>query len=615
MVRQRFHLVVLLLMLALHGAMAFWVERDQTILLLASFAGLNLFWFLTWFDSKITIKEVLALGLLFRVVYLVHVPALSDDVYRYLWDGKLVVGGISPSECTPKQWLAQQPFFDPEGLFPLLNSKEYYSVYPPVQQVIYAFVNLISGQNILLQLVTLRLLVILAEFGSMVLILKLLRRYKRPVEELMLYALNPLIIIEFVGNLHGEVFMVFFLLLFMWLWVKDKLILGSIAFGLAVLTKLLPLMFLPAIIFKMKWNRGLLFGFLVGLVTVLGFLPMANMDQLIQMNDSLKKYFLSFEFNGSIYYLIREIGFWWKGYNIIHLSGKIVPFIVLGLILGLSILKRKQWNLPSFIMFIWMAYYLFATTVNPWYVAVLVPFSILSKYRSAFLWTLLIPLSYHAFRDGTVQESPFVLWLEYLPVYSWLIYEVGLLNALLRWWTKRKAAVKWNRIQGIFSEGDNVVDIGCGNGALSLKMNESGINVIPIDVQNNSLHARIQPTIYDGSNLSSVVNSKVDAIQMITILHHVDDPEKLIRESAQLTDKLIVMEDVYSSSWQELVTHVTDSIVNLEFIGHPHANKTDADWKQLFLKNGFELKAFQSDQFLFFFRQNTYVLKKKNRNN
>ena len=610
MVRQRFHLVVLLLMLVLHGAMAFWVEREQTLLLLGSFAGLNLFWFLTWFDQKISVKQVLILGLLFRAIYLFHVPVLSDDVYRYLWDGKLLLEGISPFQFTPKEWLTENPLYDIEGLYPFLNSKDYYSVYPPVQQVIYVLVNAIAGQSILLKLITLRLLVILVEFGSTILILKLLKHYKRHMAELMLYGLNPLVIIEFTGNLHGEVFMVFFMLLFLWFWVSNRILLGSIAFGLAILTKLLPLMFLPAILLKMKWNRGLVFVILVGLITVIGFYPMVNSDQLVNMYSSLQKYFMSFEFNGSIYYLIREFGYWWKGYNIIHVAAKVLPVIVLGLILGLSLLKRKRWNLPTVFMFVWMIYYLFATTVNPWYAAVLIPFSIFSQYRSAFLWTLLVPLSYHAFTKNGVEESSLILWLEYLPVYGWSIYEMGLLDLLLRWYTKRKAAVKWSRLKRVYSKGEKVVDLGCGNGALSLKMGEQGIDTSSVDVQNKSLFKAVKPILYDGSDLSFVGTSKVDAIQMITMLHHVEDPEKLIRQSSELTDKLIVMEDVYTAPWQELITHVTDSIVNLEFIGHPHSNKTDAQWKALFLKFGFELKEFQSERFLIFFRQNTYVLEK-----
>jgi len=348
------------------------------------------------------------------------------------------------------------------------------------------------------------------------------------------------------------------------------------------------------------------------LITVLGFLPVANADHLVNINDSLQKYFLSFEFNGSIYYLIREFGFWWKGYNIIHLTGRVVPIIVLGLILIISFLKRKQWNLPTMFMFIWMIYYLFATTVNPWYVAVLIPFSIFSQYRSAFLWTLLVPLSYHAFAKNGVEESAWMLWLEYIPVYGWLMYEIGLLNSPLRWYARRKAAVKWNRLNNVFSKGEKVVDLGCGNGALALMMNESGIKVTPVDVQNKSLYQEITPIIYEGEDLRPVLKSKVDAIQMITMLHHVKDPEQLVKNASEFTDKLVVMEDVYSNPWQELITHITDSIVNLEFVGHPHTNKTDQGWRSLFEKYGFELKTFQSEQFLFFFRQNTYVLEKEN---
>ena len=608
MFRQRFHLAVMVLMLALHGIMAFWVHRDQSSLVLASYAGLNLFWFLSWFDLKISVMQILLLGLLFRGIYLIHIPELSDDFYRYIWDGKLVLNGISPFAHTPVEWIQLNPLFDNSGLYPMLNSKQYYSVYPPVQQTIYALVNLIAGDKLILQVLTLRLFAILAEIGSIVLIIRLLRHYKRPAKELMLYALNPLIILEFVGNLHGEVFMVFFLLLFLWFWVEKKMLLASAAFSLAVLTKLLPLMFLPAILFRTRLKDALIFAFVVAGITIAGFIPMANWEQLLNINQSLEKYFLSFEFNGSIYFLIREFGFWWKGYNIIHFAGKVIPLVVLGLILSVSVLQRKRQVLPTAMMFAWMVYYLFSTTVNPWYVAVLVPLSLFSNYRSAFLWTILVPLSYHAFGPDGVKESSGLLLLEYLPVYGWMAFEVGLLNPLERWWAKRKAAVKWSRINSFFSAGEKVADVGSGNGALALQMKESNITVSTIDVADKSLFNEVRPTLFDGQDLKSAITEKPDAVQMITMLHHVQYPEKLLQRATSISNKVVVMEDVHSSPLQELITHITDSIVNLEFIGHPHTNKTDEEWREIFSKLNLKVEEFRSERFLFFFRQNTYLL-------
>lgn len=610
MFRQRFHLVVMMLMLALHGIMAFWVDRDQSIVVLASYTGLNLFWFLSWFDLKITVKQILLLGLLFRGIYLFHIPELSDDFYRYIWDGKLVLNGISPFAHTPVEWMQLNPLFDNSGLYPMLNSKQYFSVYPPVQQTIYTLVNLIAGDKLILQVLTLRLFTILVELGSMVLIIRLLNHYKRPAKELMLYALNPLIIIEFVGNLHGEVFMVFFLLLFLLYWVRGRLVFSSLTFALAVLTKLLPLMFLPAILLRTNWKNATIFTVIVVLISTIGFPPFGSVDDLMNINRSLEKYFLSFEFNASIYYLIREFGFWWKGYNIIHLAGKVIPLVVLGLILSISFFQRKREVLPTTMMFAWMVYYLFSTTVNPWYVAVLVPLSLFANYRAAFLWTVLVPLSYHAFGLDGVDESFALLLFEYLPVYGWLAYELGFIDPILRWWSSRKASIKWKRIGSFYSDGETVVDVGCGNGALSLQMREAGVNVLPVDVVDKSIFKELPPQIYDGERLDLVVNENVDAVQMITMLHHVEAPEKLLKQATTVSNKVVVMEDVYSNPLQELITHITDSIVNLEFIGHPHTNKTDEEWREIFSDFDLNLQKFKTERFLIFFRQNTYFLTK-----
>ncbi len=91
----------------------------------------------------------------------------------------------------------------------------------------------------------LRTVVLLVELGSMILIWKLLKAWNLHSRNLMLYALNPLVIVEFAGNLHGEVFMVFFLLLSLWLLAIKRNWLSAGAFGLSAATKLLPLMFLP----------------------------------------------------------------------------------------------------------------------------------------------------------------------------------------------------------------------------------------------------------------------------------------------------------------------------------------------------------------------------------
>ena len=71
------------------------------------------------------------------------------------------------------------------------------------------------------------------------------------------------------------------------------------------------------------------------------------------------------------------------------------------------------------------------------------------------------------------------------------------------------------------------------------------------------------------------------------------------------------MEDIYTTLFQKYITFAADSINNWEFIGHPHSNKTDAEWRALFKKHDLIIESVEYYQFLLFFTQVTYVLSKK----
>ena len=84
------------------------------------------------------------------------------------------------------------------------------------------------------------------------------------------------------------------------------------------------------------------------------------------------------------------------------------------------------------------------------------------------------------------------------------------------------------------------------------------------------------------------------------------------RGSLSHASRIIIMEDIYSNSLQKYLTFFVDSLVNLEFSDHPHSNKTDEEWRELFRKNGLKLVDAKYHRFLLFFRQVTYYLEKEN---
>jgi hypothetical protein len=341
------------------------------------------------------------------------------------------------------------------------------------------------------------------------------------------------------------------------------------------------------------------------------YVPFWTPDLVANTLSSMHLYFAKFEFNASFYYVIREVGFWVKGYNIIGQTAVWLPRLVLLSILLIALLNkdRSVSGLPKLILFAWFIYYALATTVNPWYVAVLAAFLPFTKYRFALVWLMLVPLSYHAFGHADYRENLWVVSLEYVPVYLWLLFELNVFKAWERKWALKRAEVKRKRLLPLLSEGGSVLEVGAGNGALTKLLREEGMKTTALDIADKSLFADVKVEVYDGEKFP-FGEKKFDVCQLITMLHHTTNAEALIREAGRVSDRVIIMEDIYENRFQQWITWFTDSLVNWEFYGHPHTNRTDAEWKELFERNGLKLEKVEYYRFLLLFRQVMYVLKK-----
>ncbi len=76
------------------------------------------------------------------------------------------------------------------------------------------------------------------------------------------------------------------------------------------------------------------------------------------------------------------------------------------------------------------------------------------------------------------------------------------------------------------------------------------------------------PVIYDGPKLPWPDNH-FDAVLLLTVLHHVADPESVLREACRVGGRIIIIEDVYATRAQKRLTFLLDSLFNLDFRGHP----------------------------------------------
>ncbi|NIP38730.1 MAG: class I SAM-dependent methyltransferase [Candidatus Dadabacteria bacterium] len=169
------------------------------------------------------------------------------------------------------------------------------------------------------------------------------------------------------------------------------------------------------------------------------------------------------------------------------------------------------------------------------------------------------------------------------------------------------AQSKIKHIENYLGADKKILDIGCGPGSVCLLLNDMGFNVTALDVKDLTYTDKVKPAIYDGSNIP-FKDKEFDTSLLLTVLHHVYDPEALLKEAIRVSEKIIIIEDVYNGTLQQYLTYIADSLVNFEIIGHPHTNKSDKEWKEQFGKLGLKLSNSSVNNYMCFFKQAVYVL-------
>jgi len=417
--------------------LGYWVERSQILPLFlaygAFFAAYSWILFRHAMDDR---RFYVGLGIALRVVLLFSIPSLSDDFYRFLWDGRLAAQGVHPF-AHPPVFFMENPSklvgIGPE-LFQKLNSPEYHTVYPPVCQAVFWFAAKLFPESISGGVFVLKLFLFACELGT----LAVLATVGKNLDAVVAYALNPLILLEITGNCHFEGAMLCFLLGGIAALGRGRTGLAALFWSLSTASKLVPLMFLPIVWAHLGWRTGLRFMALFAVFCAALFLPLLDLDVLANMAGSLNLYFRQFAFNASGYYALRAVG---KALvpptaDMGRTLGPILGVAVLVGVLVLAFWKRKKEDLDPIRFFyqkLLLAstlYLALATTVHPWYVALPLGLGLLTSWRFPIIWTCAAFLSYSHYVGGGFQENYGLIALEYALV-VWAVWQ------------------DWTRIRGI----------------------------------------------------------------------------------------------------------------------------------------------------------------------
>jgi alpha-1,6-mannosyltransferase len=368
--------------------------------------------------------KIIGLFILLRLPVFTGFPVLSDDYFRFRWDAALLAQWEDPYAAKPESISAtvhQQ--IDPDStLLHGMNSAQYYSVYPPLQQ--FFFMPGMLGNTVYEAVFYYRLMFLFAEILCLLLFFRLINYYNEWKQKYLYYVFSPLVIIEGIGNLHFEIFVVLFMLMALYLFLKNKWLGSALMLGLSAGIKLIPLVYLPLSLRPLS-RKSFRYAVIVIVVFILTFLPVYFTGNILNFKESLNLYSGSFEFNASLYYLIRYVWEMQVGYNPIQQLGPIMQALTFVVILTIALWKKKE-NIQDYLssaVLILTVYLLFSTTVHPWYIIPLLALTVFTKFNFPLVWSFAIFLSYSHYQYGAFEENYLLIGLEYFTLVMTVYFE------------------------------------------------------------------------------------------------------------------------------------------------------------------------------------------------
>ena len=433
-------------------------------------------------NDRFIFWTMIVFGLLFRLAILPAQQIQEDDVYRYLWDGKVFANNINPFAYSPSEvhefkelqiqnpetyyevyneknereleQLAELKWESPTSLKYLerVNHPSVPTIYPPMAQFFFRGVLFFLRDCIHAMRVDCLVFDVLAFFF----IIRILGKLRLNRNMSGVYFWCPLMIKETYNSTHLDIIGISFLCGSIYFLVNSRHTLATFFLALGFLGKLYPAILFPLYIQACfehckksegnPWRTPILNSLLFVGVIILGYVPFMGIG--LQIFDGLKAYSLYWQSNDSIFACLL---FLFKNLpgdlnNITFLSNSLPVFlskltvvcVLMGVLIWLllkntSLIKDPQTFLKQF--FILMALvFLLSPIQNPWYLCWVVPFLCLFPNRVWILLTGLVGLYYldFYFDYQEIQSwSQWIPWLEYLPFYVLLIWDMRNKNRVL----------------------------------------------------------------------------------------------------------------------------------------------------------------------------------------
>lgn len=339
---------------------------------------------LTQRSNRLTLPLILFVALVCRVIALPSIPYLSSDIYRYVWDGIVQHAHISPYRYVPGDPALTALRAPNQWVFDHINRREYaHTIYPPAAQFVFYVVTFVSAT-----VTAMKVAMLLFECVTVYALIQLLKELGVAKERCLIYAWCPLLVWEIGSSGHVDSIAMAFIALALLARYRYRPVLTGLFLGLAVITKLYPVILLPALYrrgdYKMPATAGAViafgyacyasvglrvFGFLGGYVKEEGiatgsrYFLLEQAQRLPGMQNLSTNVYMVF-----VAAVFAALVLWcWK----ICYSSHPGAFTT-ALLQSFQLPSRAAFLLPSFAMA--LALMLLFSPHYPWYLAWLVPF-------------------------------------------------------------------------------------------------------------------------------------------------------------------------------------------------------------------------------------------------
>lgn len=386
-----------------------------TALMLAAFLSIR--------RKSFPTRSVLLFALLFRLLAPLGDPSLSDDVYRYVWDGRVQIHGTHPYRHAPE---ASELAGLRDGNWERINHREVGTIYPPLAQLLFGALSSVGCGPL-----GFRMVIGLLDFIVVLLLAGLLRRLRAPPERILFYAWNPLAILEAAGSGHLDSAGVLCVLLALVSLHDRKPTRAAVAWVCGVMIKLLPLIWALSFVRRLR-TRHVAIGLTAAALLVMPYAltgpivpsgTMAFAEQWERNGPIFSALLPTFEaldlaptLKGWIAAAQERVG---ERLDLTALYYRVWPqdltrltLLLAGVIWILFCVRRRYGSLEDELFFILTGVLLLQPTLHPWYLLWLLPFAAVRANAVALLWVALVPLAY---LGGEQPMSTSLMALEYIP--------------------------------------------------------------------------------------------------------------------------------------------------------------------------------------------------------